>query len=107
MCANNHNFMHAFPSLFFPLSKHTYHILLSYTVNDDYGGTIMTITLRGGGEEFQDIMIPITNDNIVEPTEDFSLQFLVLGDSDNIISYQPAMATIQIIDDDSKCSSYF
>ena len=64
----------------------------------------MTITLRGGGAEFQDIMIPITNDNIVEPTENFLLQFIVVSDSGNIPNYEPSMATIQIIDDDSKYS---
>ena len=90
---------------FIPTYSTTHLILsLSYSALSDYNGTFMTITLRGGGEEVLEIMIPIIDDNIVEQTESFTLQFIVNGDSGNIQLYQPSMATIQVIDDDSKCT---
>lgn len=62
----------------------------------------MTIVLLGDGEERLEIMIPILNDNIVENSENFTLNFTVISDSGNIPFYQPSLANIQIIDDDGR-----
>ena len=85
---------------------HTIHIIMytPYTDVSDYTQTIMTITLRGDGEESLEIMIPITNDFIVEQDETFTISFNPVSDSGNIPFYMPTTATILIIDDDGRGS---
>lgn len=68
----------------------------------DYESISLNITLRGGGLESQDIMIPIRDDNRVEETENFSVEFVVLQDSGNIPVFDPTQANVQILDDDGE-----
>ena len=64
----------------------------------------MTVTLRGGGEESLEIMIPILDDFIVEENETLTITFVVVSDSGNIDIYSPDLATITIVDNDGRVS---
>lgn len=76
--------------------------MLCDSVDSDYSRTELNIILRGNGEEMMQIMIPIVDDNRVEETEYFTLNFDVVHDSGNIQLYQPNVTTIQIFDMDGK-----
>ena len=79
------------------------HSLLSPD-GSDYTENMMTVTLRGGGEESLEIMIPILDDFIVEENETLTITFVVVRDSGNINIYSPDLATITIIDNDGRVS---
>lgn len=79
-----------------------YHVIHCNSVDSDYSRTVLNITLRGNGDEMMQIMIPIVDDNRVEDTEYFTLNFDVIADSGNIRLYQPNVTTIQIFDVDGK-----
>ena len=52
--------------------------------------------------ESQQIMVMILDDFVVEENETLSLMFTVDNDSGNIASYDPAVATITILDFDGR-----
>ena len=69
---------------------------------NDYEEVNTTVILQGGGMESQQIMVMILNDFVVEDNETLSLMFTVDNDSGNIGSYDPAVATITILDFDGR-----
>ena len=79
---------------------------IDYTTNDgsavqpgDYTTTAGTLTFAGNDGEVQPIVIPIIDDNLIEPTEDLFVDLSNL--STNLIAINDAQATVNITDNDN------
>ncbi|NKI33327.1 Calx-beta domain-containing protein [Croceivirga thetidis] len=65
----------------------------------DYTAVSGTLTFVGNNGEIQPIVIPITDDNVIEPTEQFLIDLSNL--STGLIGINDAQATVDIIDNDN------
>ena len=68
----------------------------------DYTAVDTMAMLQGTTMQMLNIMVPITDDNIVEDTETLTVVFTVMGDSGNIDVFEPSTATITILDIDGR-----
>ena len=65
----------------------------------DYTAVAGTLTFAGNDGEIQPIVVPITDDNVIEPTEQFLMNLLNL--STTLIAINDSQASIDIIDNDN------
>ena len=69
------------------------------TAGDDYTATTQTLTFTGTANEIQTLMVPITNDNIVEFSENFTVSLSGLAGTSLLISLSDTR-TVTITDND-------
>ena len=75
-------------------------LLLVHTANIDYSTVQTTITFPPGGDATMIARVPITDDTIAEPTEDFEATLTSIGPKVTIGLED--LAFIDILDDDGK-----
>ena len=85
------------PSLMCPLTL-PYHLL--FTDGMDFTGIVLrTLTFPAGGDDVIEVSIPLINDTVNEPREDF---FATLFTSDRNVMIVQDTATVTIVDDDGE-----
>ena len=66
----------------------------------DFTGIVLrTLTFPAGGDDVIEVSIPLINDTVNEPTEDF---FATLFTSDPNVVIVEDVATVEIVDDDGE-----